>query len=223
VELRTQIIASLLGLALGLAAPAARALPLSGDQTRVDLTSGPALSAQGIGLLPLGSASLNAIGELVLPISGGDVSIPLLEGQVQHLGAGFALDQGATEVRLEDLVYDLTLSRVSGTLSWNATPAPVVLPGLSLFDLRVCLVSTAVDPCLDSDASLLLNGFGMKWTDAAATVLADAFGPAGGALAAAAPFGVSLVDLRFVPEPATALLLAAGLAGLGLARRRPVR
>ncbi len=203
----------------------AGALPLIGDETRIEIASAPELAALGLVTGLAGNASLDGRGDVVLPVTGGDVTIPLLEGSVEHVASGFSislasgtiLDPGPTVI-LEDLVIDLldlvVRARVTAGQPFGvATDVPV-------FDARACVTSTGVDPCLDQDGSILLNGFGLDWTETAAGILNATLFPdlTAPTFLSGDYFGVADLDLRFVPEPSSALLVAAGL--LGIARRR---
>jgi len=112
---------------------------------------------------------------VLLPIIGGDLSIPLLEGTVEH-GGTVAFEQGGIRVAVEDLVFDLTNSVVTGLLGFLVDRVPQFVGQVTLFDLRSCLLSTGSDPCRDDDGSTLLNGFGLDYSDTLAMFLNDAFG-----------------------------------------------
>jgi hypothetical protein len=226
-------------LALGLFLPAgAGALPLVGDDVRIAVTSSPDLAAAGVEIL----APFDALGRVRLPVVGGDLHFPLLVGTIE-LGDSIQLSRnveappfmgnqggsflgGAT---LENLVIDLTALTVAadvhtGLVAFSGGSihfgrfAVDDYPDLPLFDLRLCVLSTGTDPCFDSDGSLLLNGFGMAYTDAFAAVLEEWVG--GGFAQGGGTFGVAYLDVRPVPEPGTALLVGTGLALAALARRR---
>ncbi|MDJ0786882.1 MAG: PEP-CTERM sorting domain-containing protein [Myxococcota bacterium] len=187
----------------------ALALPLIGDETIVDLTSESDLIALGASL----SGGGPALGSVAIPITGGDVDVPLLTGTVEHQGSLITLSSAFGSVDLRNLVIDLTASILRADTA--------VGDGIAIFEVRSCLLTTASDPCLDDDGSLLVNGFGLDWTDAAATLVNDVVFGGAANLAGGDAFGVADLDLRFgsVPEPATALLLAAGAALLVGGRR----
>lgn len=207
---------------VALAARGAVALPLVGDETIVDVTAAPDLSAQCVSASPIGPASTNALGELVLPISGGDVDFPLLEGAIEHAG-GVQLDCDAASptILLEDLVIDLTGGSLTATVTVLDGEVTAFMDAMvPIFDVRACLFSTASDPCFDDDGSVLLNGYGLDFTGTLAMVANEFFGTS---FEAGDAFGVAYPDLRPVPEPVTGAVLGAGLAGLGLLGRRRAR
>lgn len=195
----------------------ASATPLVGDQTTVEITG----DFGDLDIVLSQGSSTDALGNAVFPIVGGDVTVPLLEGTAVHQG-GLAFERDDVRLGIEDFVLDLTNSVLTGFLGLLVDGEPQFGGEVALFDVRSCLTSTASDPCLDDDGSLLLNGFGLDLTDTLAMFLNDAFGTG---FAAGDPFGVAYVDLRFdqgesphVPEPALGWLLGLG-AAFALARR----
>jgi hypothetical protein len=203
------LVASLLTL---LWAAGVSATPLIGDQTTIEITGD--FGDLDI-VLSQGSFS-DALGNAVFPIVGGDVSIPLLEGVALHDG-GVGFERDGVRVGIEAFALDFTNGVLTGFLGLLVDGAPRFGGEVALFDVRSCLTSTASDPCLDGDGSLLLNGFGLDLTDTLAMFLNDAFGTG---FAGGDPFGVATVDLRFaeVPEPGLGWLL--GLAAACVLARR---
>lgn len=210
-------LATTLALAFAVVAPRpAAATPVAGDQTALDLTqpllAGPAVTA-------LGGASVDGIGRVVLPITGGDVGIPLVDGQIEHSGSGFALTQGLASVSFLDLLVDLDFSRVLGTLVLDVGSGPdQIFSDVVLFDARACLLSTGSDPCTDDDGSIRLNGFGLDLVGLTADVLNDAFFGGEAALLEGDLVAIADIDLRLVPEPGAAALLLAAAGALLAAR-----
>jgi hypothetical protein len=198
------------------AAPPAAAAPLVGDETSILVTADLSPLSLTLG----GSASTDALGRLVLPVTGGDVEIPLLTGTIEHVGSSLTLALGGASLELADLLIDLTDAVVRGSLTFRQGGDTLFSGPLALFDSRLCFLSTGFDPCLDGDGSTLLNGVGLNVTESLALFVDDAFGigdVTGG------PFGVAFLDIRFasVPEPSSAALLA--LAGLAALSRRTTR
>jgi hypothetical protein len=206
-------------------APQAAALPLAGDATALVVTAD--LAAFGLDLVPTGAAWRKPSGRLVLPVTGGDVDLPLFTGDVEHAGSGFRLlfeeEVRGPRLDLSDLVFDLTGFVVRGLLRY-ASGDDVLFEGpVALFDLRLCELSTGFDPCLDADGTVVDEGLGVDVTEVLAVFLNDAFlggRPPSQGFAGGDAFGLAFPELRFesVPEPAVLGLLVAALAGA--ARRR---
>jgi hypothetical protein len=213
-----------LGLALALfitTTGGAGATPVAGDQTAIDLTQ-PALA--GLGVDALGTGSVDGIGRVVLPITGGDVGIPLVDGSIEHDGSGFALSQSMVSVSFLDLLLDLDFSRVLGTAVLDPGSGPSqTFEDVVLFDARACLLSTGSDPCTDDDGSIRLNGFGLDLVGFTAGLLNDAFFGGESLMLEGDILGIADVDIRLVPEPGTAVLGGLALGALGMRLRRAPR
>lgn len=199
-----------LALVLGLGAGNARALPLVGDQTIVLLTSAGLLESVGIAVAPSGTAvvALDVVGrpEAVFPITGGDLTG--LAGTIEHDGSGLVLSQGSTELPLSNFLIDTTQ-----LLLFGDTP----LGNVPLFDIGLCTNLAGTEgQCIDGDGSVLLDGFKLSLTSAAAGALSQVFGLPD---LTGTQIGVAYIDARAVPEPGTALLVASGLAALARRRR----
>jgi hypothetical protein len=209
------LVATLAGV-LGLGSSTASAVPLAGDQTIVLLTSLPLLT--GAGLTPSGLGTAIVGGDLVgraeaaFPITGGDLTG--IAGTIEHDGSGLRLDDGATQVDLENFLIDTTLFQLFGDASVDGTP----VGNVPLFDLGLCtsLAGTAAQ-CIDSDGSVLLDGFKLSLTEAASGALSSVFGLPD---LTGAQIGVARIDARVVPEPSTALLIGAGLVAASAKRSR---
>lgn len=200
-----------------LAASPVRATPLDGDQTIVLLTSASLLSGAGITVGGLGSAviALDIVGrpEAAFPITGGD--LVGLAGTIEHDGSGLSLASGPNTLALENFLIDTTTLQLFGDASLNGG----ALGNLALFDVDQCtsLVGTT-EQCVDGDGSILLDGFKLSLTQGAAGALSQVFGLPD---LTGAQIGVARIDVNFVPEPGTALLVGLGLvAAASRARMR---
>jgi hypothetical protein len=101
---------------------------------------------------------------------------------------------------------------------------------LVLFEVRPCLLTAASDPCFDSGSQLVMNGFGLRFSDSAPQTLAAflyADSHPGDVefirdLLDGLDFGIAnpRVETEAVPEPAAAGLVLLGLAGLWVSGRR---
>lgn len=151
-------------------------------------------------------------GRFVLPISGGDVTLPL-SGMIEHEDAGLEFDlPNLPSFELHDLVFDFDESVVSGDLE-----SALFSTNLDLFDLRPCVEGGCTGP----GGTMPVTGFGLFLRPGAADVienlvLGDEFFDDEQQIALA---DVSLVFDPPVAEPATLALLGLSLASLAFARR----
>jgi len=104
--------------------PVVELTDVDGKATAVALDAGyvQALRAGSLTFGVAGIATL-AAGELVLPITGGDVTYykpgtidPYVRGHLLHAGSGLSLSDGRTTVELRDLTVDPDTAHVSGDL-----------------------------------------------------------------------------------------------------------
>jgi hypothetical protein len=203
---------------LAIGAGRAQALPIIGDQTIVLLTSADALSGAGISIDPLGTAIVGTdiVGraEAAFPITGGDLTGPGLFGTIEHDGSGIRLSTASATVDLENFEIDFDALQVFGDVTEDGTPGG----NAALFDVDPCsnLFGTAAQ-CIDGDGSILLDGWKLSLTEGAADALSMAFGLP---FTTGAQVGVARIDVRFVPEPGTALLVGIGLAAVAARRTR---
>ncbi len=197
----------------------ALAVPLSGNATSIDLT----LNLDGLDLMvmPVGTASQDALGHFVLPISGGDVTLgePLI-GRIEHEGSGLSISRGDLTAALTDLAIDFDAGTTSAGVDAGSFSSTI-----EVFDLSACGVSG----CPKLDGSIAITGFGLILRDEAADALGSFFGVEK-KLVGGAQFGIARPQLEFatskgtdVPEPSTAVLIGLGLTSLAFVgrRRRP--
>lgn len=210
----------------GMAAGTASAIPVvGGGVTSTILELGKAstvLSGAGVGITLTGSASPYGP-DVAFPVTGGDVDLAFLEGEILHDGSGVDLSNGGNTVKLSNLVVDLTNLLIRGDVE-------ILIGGVSqgaaaptaLFDLTICNFSGALDPCVTDSDSIRLDGYGARLTAGATAALASALGLDATQEAALDDrhLVIARLDIALVPEPGTALLLAAGLVGLATARGR---
>lgn len=208
---------AVVGLGLGAASPA-RAVPIVGDYTLVDVTSVGALSSAGVSLETLGSAeafSSPALGVLLalFPVTGGDVDLPnSFAGTIEHQGSGLRLTFAGAPVALTDFVIDTT------TLKLTATVASDVFNGVTdFFDIVPCQSGPPGTCQTIPGGAVIPSALGLRISQNGGIVLAAAWGLPG---LQGLQFGVANTALVAIPEPTTALLLGAGLAGLATAGRR---
>jgi len=207
-------------LALGLAAaPSARAVPLAGDYTLVDVTSVEALADAGLALTTLGSAEAFSSPSLdvllaLFPVTGGDVDLPnSFLGFVEHQGSGLRLSFLGVDLDLENFVIDTVNNVVNADVSFSGSSGAA-----AIFRIVPCASGPRGTCQTVPDGAVLPTGFGLRFTEEAALLLETAFGLQG---FADFQFGVANTALRAIPEPGTLLLLGAGLTGLAaLGRRR---
>ncbi|MDH4051452.1 MAG: PEP-CTERM sorting domain-containing protein [Rubrivivax sp.] len=180
-------------------------LPIVGGTTAVTLTSAATLTSLGIGVAPLGSATISP-GSSGTPIAyfgitGGKLDTDSFAGMILHDGSGLSLSSGPAVIDLSNFVIDTTALLVSGDVAIGTT---------QLNDVGLLDVSLTGNP---------FTPFSLKLTAAAAGALETVFGISG---LTGAELGVAntLPITAAVPEPATYLSFMAGLGLLGVALRR---
>ena len=213
-----------LGLLLGGWSDSASATPVKGGVTETVLENGEAatlLGPAGVAVSLLGTAVARG-SDIGLPVTGGDVDVAFLEGEILHAGSGVELARGGSIVRLTDFRIDLTNLLVIATVSGIAggfvlDPAPI-----QLFDLTVCNFSGATDPCVTDHDSILLDGYGARLTFNAATLVGSALDLDAATTAALDDrhLAIAHLDIAFVPESGAGVLGMTAVLGLAAIRRR---
>ncbi|MCG8588594.1 MAG: PEP-CTERM sorting domain-containing protein [Proteobacteria bacterium] len=204
----------------------ALAIPVGHDDCVVETTLIP------VNLDLLGDLRLHLGGGAVTPLESGafdlaasafDLDLEEFTGQVQYDRVNFALKASSGEKLLfKDFTLDLTEAVVRADLSLFQDSTVIDFePGVSVFDVRVCALSSGVDPCLGPDGEEVDPGdalaLGLSISDTFEYLLED-LGLDGELFGQ--DLGVLLLDKTVVPEPGTAALLLAGLLGLTRAGRR---
>jgi hypothetical protein len=147
---------------------------LSGDSTQITLDQGFVDALTSLKLTPgvVGDAELTSAGELIFPITGGNVTVftpgevsPYVVGQIHHDTSGLSLTAGDTVVELNNLNVDPTVSRVYGDVEVNdeivvKNAYLFQLDGRTLKDLQVegdTAVLEGTKVMISPDAAPLLN------------------------------------------------------------------
>lgn len=219
--LRTRGLAAALvttGLLLAGAAAPARAIPLAGDRTTLDVTSFQALSGLGVTLSGLGSTIVfsNPGAQLffaIFPVTGGDVDLPnSFAGTIEHAGSGLRLSVLGADLDLSNLLVNTSAGAVTGDVS-SAGAATV---NLSLFDIVPCSGGLPGTCLTQSGLAFIPTGYGLRVASDLATKLDQVLGLSG---LSGFQLGVANTALLPVPEPGSALLLGGALTALCAGRR----
>ena len=147
---------------------------LSGIGTSVKLDPGTAAALQSlhVAIAPAGSAKFDAAtSTITFPITSGYAEIHsdarhrpgTIEGSINHVGSGFTLTAGGTQVVLDDFVVDPGNSMLYGTVGTMIKVPLLFLDG------------TNVKVSMDPQGDVVLDGTVAKLTDTAAGALNAAF------------------------------------------------
>lgn len=190
------------------------ATPIMGGQTNVEVTA--PLADLGITPELLGGDLVSADPlTLGFEITGGDLDFMTLAGTIEHMGASISLtgDMGTDDdgddvtIVLSDFMIDTTSAILSGDVNGGGM--------VDLFNLDFTGLDAAAITDLDNPQIAL------TFVTAASELLEDSFGFARGTLAGA-QFGLAATApmAAAVSEPSVLGVMAAGLVGLVMVRRR---
>ena len=193
---------------------AAQALPVVDGETRVVVTADLA----GLGLTPslLGTANLVSAAPLTVsfPITGGELDLDTLVGQIRHDGSGLSLEAGGNTISFTNFIIDTTNPLVTADYLFNGN---LVANGGSLFSFDLSSVTIAELTDLAAPALALF------FTDASASFLTEVFGAPD---LTGAQFGLvaigPVLGLVEVPAPTAFALFGLSALGLAAARRRRI-
>ena len=207
------------GLLLAVAATPARAIPIGGDYSLIDITSAPYLRAAGLDLAALGTGELHTfailgVTTLVLPVTGGDVALPFsFDGTIEHSGSGLRLSSSGINLDLTNFVMNTITSKMSANYAIGAATGAG-----EIFDILAC-GSGPPGTCFTLPRGAVIpSALRLSFTDLGAG-LVSFFGIPALASLTGQPFGVANTALTAVPEPGTALLVGSALVGLAALRR----
>ena len=205
------------GLLLAVAATPARAIPIGGDYSLIDITSAPYLRAAGLDLAALGTGELHTfailgVTTLVLPVTGGDVALPFsFDGTIEHSGSGLRLSSSGINLDLTNVVVNTLTSKVSADYAIGAATGAG-----EIFDILPC-DSGPPGTCFTLPRGAVIpSALRLSFTDLGAGLVNFVIP---GLAGAGMQFGVANTALTAVPEPGTALLVGSALVGLAALRR----
>ena len=203
-------------LAIAGASSSARAVPIVGDYSYIDITSSKALTSAGVTLSALGAAQLftTPLTTLAyLPVTGGDVDLPTsFLGTIEHAGSGLRLTFAGVDLDLTNLVINTLTNQVTTDFASGALNGTT-----DFFDISAC-DSGAPGTCATLPAGAVIpTGLRLAFSANGAAVIQTFFGVSG---LAGVQFGVANTAIRAVPEPGTAMLLGSALVALAASRRQ---
>jgi hypothetical protein len=198
------LVVSLGALALPTAAQA-QALFITGGVTSVTLTAAPVLVGAGLGVAPLGTATVSpgstGIPLAYFPVTGGTIDTVTFAGLIEHEGSGLALSNATTTVNLTNFLINTTSLVLTGDVMVGSTS----LADVPLFNIGFSGVAT--------------SPFSLSVTATAAGALTAFLGLpdlTGAVLGTANTIPITSA----VPEPETWAAMIGGLALVGAALRR---
>lgn len=169
--------------------PQAQLKTLTGGSTTLLISPTFAGQAVKLGIVPqtYGTAKLSGLTNLVLPITGGNLTVykqgdatPPVQGTVEQKGSGIALGSGAKKVILNDFVIDASKGDVKGTVQLGGK---TVMSDTTLFTID----DSTMKPPTTTKTSITLTGATVKLGSQAATELNAVAGKK--LLAGGAPIG----------------------------------
>ena len=207
------------GLLLAVAATPARAIPIGGDYSLIDITSAPYLRAAGLDLAALGTGELHTfailgVTTLVLPVTGGDVALPFsFDGTIEHSGSGLRLSSSGINLDLRNFVMNTVTWKMSADYDYASGAAT---GAGDIFDILAC-DSGPPGTCFTLPRGAVIpSALRLSFTDLGAGLVNFVIP---GLAGAGMQFGVANTALTAVPEPGTALLVGSALVGLAALRR----
>jgi hypothetical protein len=153
--------------------PQAQLTTLTGGTTTLAISPSFAGTAVKLGVVPAvyGTAKLSGLTNLVLPITGGNLTVykkgdatPPVQGSVEHKGSGISLGSGAKKVTLKDFVINANKADVTGTVLLNGK---TLMSNAELFTLD----ESTMQPPATSSGSITLSGATVKLASQAAAEL----------------------------------------------------
>jgi hypothetical protein len=211
-DFEMRILKQMLVLASLMMATQANAIPVSSGQTNVlldvELLASVGLTLSGVGggtIVPgnlgPGSVAFSIIGTTTFQYTAG--TFAPFSGTIEHAGT---VSFNANTLTVGNFTIGFDAARVSATTSGFFVADNVKFPGVALFDIGnpSSLVATAIDLTIAADLLVSAELAGVLQNTALTGV----------------DVGDALVEARSVAEPATVMLLLAGTALAGVARRR---
>lgn len=213
------------GLLLAVAATPARAIPIVGDYSLIDITSAPYLRLAGLSLAALGEGELHTfsvpsrlgrdlgVTTLVLPVTGGDGALPFsFDGTIEHSGSGLRLSSVGVNLDLTNFVMNTITNKMSADYVIGAATGAG-----DIFDILPC-GSGPPGTCFTLPTGAVIpSALRLSFTELGSGLVNFLGIP--GLAAAGMQFGVANTALTAVPEPGTALLVGSALVGLAALRR----